>query len=246
MTQFINAEWPAPDCVKACTTTRIGGESELPYDSFNLGEHVGDQPTHLTANRDILKKNLRLTDDPIWIKQTHSAIALEATSAHRYQNADASFSATPNTACVVLTADCLPLLICNKKGTHIAAIHAGWRGLANGIIGNTLQQLSQPTHELLVWLGPAISAKNYEVGHEVREQFLQAMPSAESAFTPSPNQRWLADLYELARIQLHQLGVQAIYGGNHCTFAEKNLFYSYRRDGEKTGRMASIIWIAKP
>jgi len=240
---ILEPRWPAPRHIKACITLRTGGVSPAPYAQFNLGDHVGDKPEHVIANREILKNKLALPHEPIWIQQTHSIIAVEATPENTRKEADASYTSQPNQTCVILTADCLPILVCNKNGTHIAAIHAGWRGLANGVIEATLAKLNVPPEDLLVWLGPAISAKHYEVGHEVRDQFLSIQPNATHAFTPSPNQRWLADLYELARLRLKNIGVTTTYGGEYCTYSDKNLFYSYRRDGKETGRMASLIWI---
>lgn len=243
MKSFIQPTWPAPDNIRAYTTTRIGGVSLAPYHEFNLGEHVEDNPLHVSTNRDLLKKRLELSNDPIWIKQTHSTIALEATPENREQEADATFTRQKNIACLVMTADCLPILLCNQQGTEVAAIHAGWRGLAHGVIESTIQALTTPHQEILAWLGPAISLRHFEVGDEVRAAFLKITPKAEDAFTPSPNQRWLADLYLLARIRLQNQGITQIYGGEYCTFSDKEQFYSYRRDGEKTGRMASLIWI---
>lgn len=242
--QYLKPDWPAPSCISAFTTLRFGGVSQPPYDTFNLADHVNDSSEHVKKNREILKKDLGLINEPIWIEQTHSSIAIEATSAHRDCEADASFTKQPHQVCVILTADCLPLLVCNKKGTEVAAIHAGWKGLANGVIVSTLEKLHSSPEELLVWLGPAISAAHYEVGDEVRQAFIETIPNAESAFMPSPRQRWLADLYTLAKLQMNQLGVTAIYGGNHCTYADPERFYSYRRDGVETGRMASLIWIS--
>jgi YfiH family protein len=243
MNKFLLPNWPAPSNVKACTTLRTGGVSQAPYHHFNLAEHVGDDVAHVRANRTLLKKELHLSDEPVWIEQTHSTIVLPAHAENRHKEADASFTNQHHQVCIVLTADCLPLLICHREGTHVAAIHAGWRGLAGGIIQNTLQALQLPPEDLLVWMGPAISQKNYEVGEEVREHFLKLDPQAEKAFIPSPQQRWLANLYELARLQLKKLGVNNIYGGEYCTYSNQEMFFSYRRDGNQTGRMASLIWI---
>jgi YfiH family protein len=243
MNTYIKPNWPAPSHIHACTTLRTGGVSQSPYDQFNLGTNVGDHPEHVLKNCELLKNTLALVNDPIWIRQTHSTIVVEATLENLRQEADASFTHKKNQVCVVLTADCLPILLTNQQGTQVAAIHAGWRGLANGIIEATLNKLNSPSQELLAWLGPAISGPCYEVGNEVREQFLAVTPDAEKAFTPSPNQRWLADLYELARIRLRKQGVDRIYGGEYCTYTDKSRFYSYRRDGQQTGRMASLIWM---
>jgi polyphenol oxidase len=240
---FLQPNWPAPRNIRACTTGRMGGFSQTPFDQFNLAAHVGDNNEHVQANRARLKDQLALVNEPIWIEQTHSTSVVNATPENRNREADASYSDQPQQICVVLTADCLPILVCDTEGTHVAAIHAGWRGLLNGIIENTLAALPIPANELLVWLGPAISAANYEVGEEVRDAFVNHSPDAQGAFAPSPNQRWLADLYALAKIRLLKQGISHIYGGNLCTYADPLRFYSYRRDGAKTGRMASLIWI---
>lgn len=241
---FIEPNWPAPSHVKAFTSTRVEGFSDLPYKNFNLAEHVGEDLSIVAKNRELLKQTLALPNEPIWLNQTHSAIALPASSENRNQEADATFSATPNQVCVILTADCLPILLCNQAGTQVAAIHAGWRGIARGIIENTItaMQKHQPQQSIMAWLGPAIGQTAYEVGDEVRQQFLTIQPDAELAFIPSPRGRWLASLNTLATLRLKKLGIQHIFGGEHCTFTNEKLFYSYRRDGENTGRLASLIW----
>jgi YfiH family protein len=184
-----------------------------------------------------------LPNEPIWLTQTHSTIAVEAIPEHAEQTADASYTDTVNRVCVVLTADCLPLLICNSRGTKVAAIHAGWRGLAGGIIENTLEKLALPGSELLVWLGPAIGPQKFEVGNDVYDAFIAQDESARMAFIPKAHDKWLANLYLLATQRLNKLGVTAIYGGDYCTHTQSDLFFSYRRDHGKTGRMASAIWI---
>lgn len=241
---FITPNWPAKTNVKAFTTLRKGGVSQKPFDEFNLAEHVGDHPEHVKTNRDILKRELGIPNEPIWINQIHGIKAIKAIPENTNQDADASYTNSCNQVCVILTADCLPILLCDKAGKHVAAIHAGWRGLAHGIIESTLTALDLPSSEILVWLGPAISATNYEVGDEVRQEFLTRYPGSEFAFRPSPTKRWLADLYGLARYCFLKQGISTIYGGEYCTFGEKERLYSYRRDGAKTGRMASLIWIS--
>jgi polyphenol oxidase len=243
MQSFIRVNWPAPHTIKAYTTTRLGGISTAPYDQFNLGDHVGEPLEQTTANRELLKQKLQLPGDPVWIQQTHGITTIEAKPAHTGQEADASFTQQSGIVCAVLTADCLPVLLCNRQGTQVAAIHAGWRGLANGVIESALKALELPPDDILVWLGPAISSNHFEVGDEVRDQFITFMKEAASAFSPSPNQRWMADLYLLARLRLQKQGITQIYGGEYCTYTDKHLFYSYRRDGAATGRMASLIWI---
>lgn len=240
---FIEPNWPAPSHIKAFTTVRSGGVSQPPFDHFNLANHVGDFCEHVNTNRALLKKQLRLPAEPTWIQQTHSTIAIKASLENVEKEADAAYTDQPNQICIVLTADCLPILLTNKQGTHVAAIHAGWRGLANGIIEATLANLAMPREDLLVWLGPAIGPLNFEVGDEVRNQFITMQPQAESAFLPSPNKRWYANLYELATLRLHAQGINSIFGGEYCTYADAQLFYSYRRDSGKTGRMATLIWI---
>lgn len=241
---FISPCWAVPSHIKAVTTTRRGGVSTKPFDTFNLGDHVGDDHIAVEKNREILKQTLSLPQDPIWLKQTHSNIAIEAHPENQYKEADASFTDKVNQICVVLTADCLPILLCNKEGTSVAAIHAGWRGLMKGVIESTLKSL--PSSEWLAWLGPAIGPQHFEVGNEVREQFIDSHPEDTHAFVPSKNQRWLANIYTLAKTRLNKLGILKIYGGNYCTYSDSDAFYSYRRDGEKTGRLASLIWITSP
>jgi YfiH family protein len=241
MLSFIEPDWPAPSNIKAYTTTRQGGASQMPYDSFNLADHVTDNPIDVQANRQRLIAQLALPNEPCWLTQVHGVEVVEANIPQPI--ADAAYSITPNTICAVLTADCLPILICNRAGTHVAAIHAGWKGLAAGIIEETIKTLNLPGEELLAWLGPAIGPNTFEVGPEVRNLFLQHDPHAELAFHPSKNGRWLADIYQLARLRLFSSGVTAVYGGDFCTYTDTDRFFSYRRDGEKTGRMASLIWM---
>ena len=242
---MIKPNWPAPPHVKAYVTSRQGGVSLAPFDQLNLGDHVGDHPAHVAANRQWLQDTLGWVRSPCWLKQVHGHHVVEATPAHLNQVADASFTDQLNQICVILTADCLSLLVCTRGGEKVAAIHAGWRGLAAGVIESTLQALQWPATELVVWLGPAISMKHYEIGEEVRDIFLKNTPSAEHAFYPSRAKHWMMDLLHLARLRLNQWGVTEIYGGDYCTYTHKELFYSHRRDGNKTGRMASLIWISK-
>lgn len=225
MDKFLKPNWPAPAHVKAYTTTRHAWTDEP------LTENVS------------LHTLLDLPAEPIWLNQKHTNIALPATVDNRQQIADACFSNQARQVCAVLTADCLPLFICNKQGTHVAAIHAGWRGLAAGIIESTLQGLNQPSQDLMVWLGPAISQPKFEVGLDVYEAFTLKHEAAKTAFIPHGQGKWLANLYELAKIRLNLLGITQIYGAQFCTYSQDNLFFSYRRDGGKTGRMISLIWI---
>lgn len=238
---WLEADWPAPDFIKAGTTLREGGVSEMPYGSFNLATHVGDELAMVNKNRAMLK----LPADPQWLEQVHSTTAVLLPNEERIPKADAVYTAGKNIVCAVMTADCLPLLITDKQGSCVAAIHAGWRGLCDGIIENTIKKLPVEAKSLLVWLGPAIGPNVYEVGKEVYDAFMlaeQDNQTAQQAFTPTTEQHWLLDMYHMARLRLNDLGVNNIYGGNHCTFSEEEQFFSYRRDGV-TGRMASLIWI---
>jgi len=238
---FIQPNWPAPNHVKAYTTLREC-DSYLPFEGDTYVEESHKEK--IKKNRTLLKNLLQFPEEPIWLQQTHSATVIKASPSHRQFNADASFADEKNQVCVVHTADCLPILLCDKKGTQVAAIHGGWRGLAKGIIQNTVQTLNVPSDELLVWLGPAICATHYEVGNEVRDIFIEKNAELAKAFSPSPQGRWLADLYAIARIQFQMLGVKNIFGGEFCTFEEEDLFFSYRREGKNIGRIATLIWIS--
>ncbi len=241
---WIIPDWPAPECVRACTTTRHGGVSLAPYDGFNLGDHVGDIAQDVAVNRAQLKRRLNLPAAPIWLDQVHDTQVVNAAEVAAGCTADGSYTRQAGVVCAVLTADCLPLLLCNREGSKVAAVHAGWRGLANGVIEATLAALESSPESLMVWLGPAIGPQVFEVGAEVREIFMTYDPQAASAFTPAPNGRWLADIYQLARLRLARQGVTAVYGGHECTFTDPQRFYSFRRDSI-TGRMASLIWLVK-
>ncbi|OAI49428.1 hypothetical protein AYO45_02645 [Gammaproteobacteria bacterium SCGC AG-212-F23] len=244
-TLFIKPNWPAPPQVRAYTSTRQGGVSQSPFDAFNLAQHVEDQEADVSQNRSLLQIHLQLPNEPIWLTQVHGTTVLPATIKNKEKEADASFSHQSKQVCAVMTADCLPVLFCHKEGSHVAAAHAGWRGLLNGILEATMHALALPPEQLLVWLGPAIGPCHFEVGNEVRDAFIKKDPEAHKAFSPSPNQRWLANLYLLAKQTLQKQGIQpaSIYGGEYCTYCDPSSFYSYRRDGEKTGRMASLIWL---
>ena len=239
---WLTPDWPAPAGVHACVTTRAGGVSLPPFDSLNLGDHVEDDPLAVAANRQVLVDALGCR--PAWLQQVHSADVVEADS-RCVPTADASWTATPGTACAVLTADCLPALFCDRAGTRVAAAHAGWRGLAGGVLENTVAALGIEPAELLVWLGPAIGPQSFEVGAEVREAFVAVHTEAQRAFVPSANAgKFMADLYALARIRLAASGVNAVYGGGLDTFSDPR-FFSYRR-AARTGRFASLVWIAQP
>lgn len=241
--KFITPDWPAPDNVQALMTTRDGGVSPPPYDSLNLGAHVGDSVEHVERNREIVSQRLALPNRPKWLNQTHSTTAVSSTDA--VCEGDACFTDRDGKVCVVMTADCLPLLVCNRQGTEVAAIHAGWRGLHAGVIESTINRLNSNPAELMVWLGAAIGPQQFEVGEEVRMQFVEKDAATSQAFTPSDSAgHWLADIFQLARVRLKRLGVHGsnIYGGGHCTYSDAQQFFSYRRDGV-TGRMAALIWM---
>jgi len=242
MLTFIHPDWPAPAHIQACTTTRIGGYSQAPYDSLNLGTRCGDNPAHVKANRTLLQQTLHLPTEPIWLQQVHGTQVVAATLANQNAQADASIATQANQVCAIMTADCLPVLFCAKDGSKIGAAHAGWRGLANGVLEATLAKLNLPAAEIMVWLGPAISGDVYEVGEEVRTAFITALGDAASpAFVPTRPNHYLADLYALARLRLQMQDVTAIFGGNLCTYQQAEAFFSYRRE-PTTGRLATLIW----
>lgn len=237
---FIVPDWPAPPNVRALVTTRHGGISIGPYASFNLGDHVGDDPAAVAENRRLLYT--RLPAAPVWLKQVHGNRCVDAASAVPDSEADAAFARSPGIVCAVLTADCLPVLLCDTDGTAVAAAHAGWRGLAAGVIEATVAALGVPGERLIAWLGPAIGPQSFEVGGEVRTAFMAHDPRAASAFIRRSNDKWLCDIYRLARQRLETLGVCRIASAEFDTCRDAQRFFSYRRDGV-TGRMASLIWI---
>lgn len=246
MPPVIEADWPAPSNVRAFTTTRRGGHSRAPYASWNLGHHVGDQTDAVAANRQLLQQRLPAGTAIQWLNQVHGTEVAVATG-ECCPDADASVATGPGVAAAVLTADCLPILFCDRAGTCVAAAHAGWRGLQAGVLEATVAALPAAPEDLLAWMGPAIGPSAFEVGPEVREAFLTVLadrsPSDTLAACFRPSRQaghYLADLYALARLHLKSVGVGAIYGGGRCTFTEVEDFFSYRRDGE-TGRMASVI-----
>lgn len=235
---FIFPNWNAPQNVHAVMTTRLGGMSQLPFDSFNLATHVQDNLDAVLENRRLLKTTLNLPSEPFWLEQIHSNTVVEASTDLILPKADASFTAQKNVVCVVMTADCLPVLLCSKDGEKIAAVHAGWRGLESGIISKTVEALQ--TTDLTVWFGAAIGAECFEVGDDVLNAFLQKSANYSVAFKENGTQ-WLCDIYQLARIELTHLGITDIFGGEFCTVSDSARFYSYRRD-KQTGRMATLIW----
>lgn len=235
-------DWPAPTTVRAVSTTRRGGDSSPPYDGFNLAGHVGDDPVRVAGNRRRLAAVLGLPAEPAWLEQVHGVRVVAAETVDAPVVADAAWTRVVGRPCVVMTADCLPVLLCDRAGTMVAAAHAGWRGLAGGVIAATVARLQASPTDLLGWLGPAIGPDAFEVGEEVRAAFLALDAGNAACFRPSLAGRWLADLYELARRQLRGLGVSAVYGGEFCTFGESERFFSYRREN-RTGRMATLIWL---
>lgn len=236
---WLMPDWPAPERVRACVTTREGGSSAAPFEYFNLAQHVGDNPLKVEANRAFLRQQLHC--EPTWLTQVHGTTVVEATP-HILHTADASWSAQPGIAACVMTADCLPVLFCDRAGTRVAAAHAGWRGLAGGVLEATLDTLALPASQALVWLGPAIGPQAFEVGPEVREAFVGQHAETAAAFRPSERAgHYMADIYQLARVRLAAHGVTAVYGGGCCTVRDPR-FYSYRSAAE-TGRFASLIWL---
>ncbi len=246
MTESLNIilpDWDAPTRIRALTTTRKGGVSKSPYDSFNLAHHVGDESESVRVNRDILSRDWLLPRPPHWLNQTHSIEVIEISDKLMTHDADASWTGHRGMVCTVMTADCLPILLYQENPDKVAAIHAGWRGLQAGIIEQTIEVMNANTSALTAWLGPAIGPTAFEVGAEVREAFLAEDTGCSECFMPSKNSnKYMANLYHLAKRRLHCSGVTAISGGDYCTFMDDELFYSYRRDGQ-TGRMATLIWI---
>lgn len=242
MDEWVIPDWPAPATVRAMQTTRRGGCSAAPWDSLNLGDHVGDDPACVLANRARLRS--RLPGEPAWLKQVHGTQVVEAMpDVSPVIEADAAFARQSGAVCVVMTADCLPVLFCNRAGTVVAAAHAGWRGLLAGVLEATIAAMAVAPGELLAWLGPAIGPARFEVGDEVRAAFIGSSPGAAEAFVPSSPGKWLADIYLLAKHRLRAAGLTSIYGGGLCTVSDGERYFSYRRDGV-TGRMATLIWLA--
>lgn len=237
---LIIPDWPAPANVRALQTTRAGGISKPPYDSLNLGMHVGDAPLDVAANRQRL--NRYVPTEPVWLNQVHGIEVVDASTASCVPDADAAFARTRHTICAVMTADCLPILLCDQAGTIVAAVHAGWRSLLDGVIETTVQAMNKPGNELLAWLGPAIGPDAFEVGDEVRAAFIERDAKAEQAFKPAVSGKWFGDIFLLGRQRLSNTGVTAVYGGGLCTYHDAKRFFSFRRD-EVTGRMASLIWL---
>jgi YfiH family protein len=239
---WIVPDWPAPVRVRAFVTTRDGGVSRGPYESLNLGATNGDDPDHVARNRAIVRAHL--PDEPRWMAQVHGieVADVDELAEDAKPRADAAVTRRPGIVATVLTADCMPLFLCDRAGRRAGVVHAGWRGMAAGVIEATVARMQTPPQELLAWMGPTIGPDAFEVGDEVREAFVARDAAADEAFRPKSPGKHLADLYALARQRLERAGVGAVYGASHCTFSEKDLFFSYRRE-KKSGRMGAFIWI---
>lgn len=243
---WIVPQWPVPAMVRALVTTRHGGVSVAPYASLNLGDHVGDDAVAVAENRGRLRR--LLPGDPVWLTQVHGSAIVDADCAAGTPVADGSVARHHATVCAVLTADCLPVLLCDRSATVVAAAHAGWRGLAGGVLEAAVSAMQVDPAQIMAWLGPAIGPEAFEVGEDVRRIFMAQDPAASQAFIPRPSalgDKWLADIYLLARRKLARMGVTRVFGGEFCTYGDRERFYSYRRDGV-TGRMASLIWLDSP
>ena len=240
---FLFPDWPAPENVGSILTTRRGGVSGAGFDSFNLGDHVGDDPAAVMTNRQRVSNFLGR--EPVWLNQVHGlrVVDLDQTLvSNKPHDADSALTRRDEVACVVMTADCLPVLFCDDAGTVVAAAHAGWRGLLHGVLEATVEAMAVPSRSLMAYLGPAIGPAAFEVGDEVHAAFVTQSAASASCFHPLREGKWLADLYSLARLRLGNKGIERIYGGDFCTFGEPQRFFSYRRDGQ-TGRMGSFIWL---
>lgn len=241
---LLSFDWPLPPGVRAAFTTRLGGTSVAPWDSFNLGMHVGDDPAHVAHNRARLRELLGLRDEPAWLQQVHGNAVADADAPLGEGPppvADAAIATQPHRPCVIMVADCLPVLFAARDGRRVGAAHAGWRGLAAGVLENTVAALGLPGTELTAWLGPAILQAHFEVGADVRDAFTAHDATAADYFLPNARGRWQADLVGLARRRLRALGITDVRGGEWCTVADPQRFFSHRRDG-RGGRMAALIW----
>ncbi len=237
--EWITPDWPVPESIKAFSTVRSGGVSRGAYAGMNLADHVGDQSADVARNRRILRQRLKLPSDPAWLQQVHGRRMIQAEHAAPGERADASYTNRSNVVCAVMTADCLPVLLYERRSRTVACVHAGWKGLAAGVLQHAVDRVADA--DWVAWLGPAIGPGAFEVGNEVRAALLSQSDHLTTAFIPNGAHCWLADLYEIARIILRSHGVQQIYGGGFCTYTESDRFFSYRRDGV-TGRMATLIW----
>jgi len=239
--EWITPGWNAPKQVKAIASTRIGGCSPAPYEGLNLGMHVGDDPVSVQRNRDLLQRQAQMPAAPVWLNQTHSTVvAVIDKPTSEVLDADGVITSAPNVVCSAMTADCLPVLITNTQGTQVAAVHAGWRGLAGGIVENALEKFSG---DVMLWLGPAIGPEAFEVGEDVLQAFLDHDSKAGEAFVPGNQKgKWWANMATLTRLRMAKLGIDQVFDSGLCTYQDPKRFYSYRRDGV-TGRQATFIWI---
>ena len=237
--EWIVPDWPAPANVRAFITTRAGGASQSPFASLNLGLRTGDDAQAVAANRDRLRA--ALPQEPRWLRQVHGCTAVDADRLADSPEADAAVARRPETVCAVMVADCIPVLLADRAGTTVAIAHAGWRGLASGVIEKTVERMALPPAGLLAYLGPGIGPRAFEVGADVRDAFLARDPHSGMAFTPHAPGKWLADLFMLARQRLDAIGITKVYGGGQCTYSDPQRFFSYRRE-RTTGRMAAVIW----
>ena len=248
--QWLIPQWPAPPTVRALSTWRVGGASREPYASLNLGEHVDDAPFAVAKNRRTLTEAAGLPAEPCWLTQVHGRQVLDLDRpavaapgmASASSPADAAVSGRPGTVCAILTADCLPVLLAAGSGERVGAAHAGWRGLAGGVIEAAVQAMGTPPAGMLAWLGPAIGPTHFEVGPEVRDDLLRADPGGDGAFTRNTQGRFMADLFALAQRRLASVGVVHVYGGGECTYSQPDKYFSHRRD-RRTGRQATLIWM---
>lgn len=244
--EFIIPDWPVPANIKALSSTRVGGVSEHPFNSFNLADHVADKPDHVKENRRLLKVHGLLPAEPYWLKQVHGfkvvAAKLKTEVGHTEIIADGSVCEQANIVCAIQTADCLPLLMTTVKGDKVGAVHAGWRGLVAGVIERGIAAMAADPDQLIVWMGPAIGPEHFEVGEDVLQAYERKYADSRDIFQTTGDKKWHMNIYEAARKILHQCGVKQIYGGGYCTYTDEDRFYSYRRDKD-CGRMASMIWM---
>ncbi|PJE80376.1 Laccase domain protein YfiH [invertebrate metagenome] len=243
MESYFIPQWPVPSHIRSFVTTRCGGFSQGNYQSFNLGLSSGDNPKDVRLNREKMQSDWDWKQPPLWVRQVHGTKVVYASEDDHTIQADGVWTDKQQTVCLILTADCLPVLLCHKTGSCVAAVHAGWKGLAAGVLESALHLLPDTPDNMMAFLGPAIGPACFEVGPEVRDTFLAEVPESEKAFIAGKGDRWQADLYHLARLRLEKNGLTAIYGGDCCTFTEEERFYSYRRDGKLSGRIASAIWL---
>ncbi|MDA8561964.1 peptidoglycan editing factor PgeF [Gammaproteobacteria bacterium] len=246
MTQklFLRPNWPAPKNIKSLVTLRKGSTLHENLNDFNMSLKINNNLCRVMKNHLTLNETANLPTKPMWLNQTHSDIIISSTDYTEKISGDACFTNKINKVCAILTADCLPILICNKKGDFVSAIHAGWRGLGKKIISKTLNKTQESSENLIVWLGPAIGPNYFEVGNDVKSTFIKINEKYESAFNLTKKNTWMCDIYTIARIELEQHNITNVYGGEYCTYSNSDMFYSYRREGKLAGRMASLIWIS--